>query len=169
MLERHSRLPRGSARCGELRRVNVVEKEDPPTRRVVLLVCNKDQNGVRKLIAGLTVFICNECVEVCSEIFAGDDRSSGAGEVSGVKKSEERLSWPKCHPMCSVSWRNSNRRRHHHLRKPGHALHRVRQGCCDDTSDRGIRLMLSQQASRCGTIVDRDIRPGWRNWQTHRT
>src|SRR5207249_1103398 len=30
--------------------------------------CNKDQNDVRKLIAGPTVFICDECVEVCNDI-----------------------------------------------------------------------------------------------------
>src|SRR6188508_813263 len=32
--------------------------------------CNKDQNDVRKLIAGPTVFICDECVEVCNDIIA---------------------------------------------------------------------------------------------------
>ena len=37
--------------------------------------CNKDQNDVRKLIAGPTVFICDECVEVCNDIIADDSRS----------------------------------------------------------------------------------------------
>ena len=36
--------------------------------------CNKDQNEVRKLIAGPTVFICDECVEVCNDIIADDKR-----------------------------------------------------------------------------------------------
>jgi len=36
--------------------------------------CNKDQNDVRKLIAGPTVFICDECVEVCNDIIADDKR-----------------------------------------------------------------------------------------------
>jgi len=36
--------------------------------------CNKDQNDVRKLIAGPTVFICDECVEVCNDIIADDNR-----------------------------------------------------------------------------------------------
>ena len=36
--------------------------------------CNKDQNDVRKLIAGPTVFICDECVEVCNDIIADDTR-----------------------------------------------------------------------------------------------
>jgi threonine synthase len=34
--------------------------------------CNKRQEDVRKLIAGPTVFICNECVEVCNDIIAND-------------------------------------------------------------------------------------------------
>ena len=33
--------------------------------------CNKDQNDVRALIAGPTVFICDECVEVCKDIVSG--------------------------------------------------------------------------------------------------
>jgi len=37
--------------------------------------CNKDQNDVRKLIAGPTVFICDECVEVCNDIIADDNRA----------------------------------------------------------------------------------------------
>ena len=37
--------------------------------------CNKDQNDVRKLIAGPTVFICDECVDVCNDIIADDRRS----------------------------------------------------------------------------------------------
>ena len=36
--------------------------------------CNKDQNDVGKLIAGPTVFICDECVEVCNDIIADDSR-----------------------------------------------------------------------------------------------
>jgi ATP-dependent Clp protease ATP-binding subunit ClpX len=39
--------------------------------------CNKDQNDVRKLIAGPTVYICDECVEVCNDIIADDRRVDG--------------------------------------------------------------------------------------------
>ncbi len=34
--------------------------------------CRRAQNEVRKLIAGPGVFICNECVEICTEIIAED-------------------------------------------------------------------------------------------------
>ena len=43
--------------------------------------CNKDQNDVRKLIAGPTVFICDECVEVCNDIIADDNRFDNRGGV----------------------------------------------------------------------------------------
>ena len=32
--------------------------------------CGKSQNEVRKLIAGPTVFICAECVELCTDIIS---------------------------------------------------------------------------------------------------
>lgn len=38
--------------------------------------CNKHQDDVRKLIAGPRVFICDECVHVCTEIIADDYRFS---------------------------------------------------------------------------------------------
>ena len=41
--------------------------------------CNKDQNDVRKLIAGPTVFICDECVDVCNDIIADDNRFESKG------------------------------------------------------------------------------------------
>jgi ATP-dependent Clp protease ATP-binding subunit ClpX len=44
--------------------------------------CNKDQNDVRKLIAGPTVFICDECVEVCNDIIADDNRFEARGGVA---------------------------------------------------------------------------------------
>ena len=32
--------------------------------------CNKDQRDVKKLIAGPTVYICDECVDICLDIIA---------------------------------------------------------------------------------------------------
>ncbi|HEX9641660.1 MAG TPA: ClpX C4-type zinc finger protein, partial [Candidatus Krumholzibacteria bacterium] len=34
--------------------------------------CNKSQREVKKLIAGPTVFICDECVDICLDIIAED-------------------------------------------------------------------------------------------------
>src|SRR5438552_18937316 len=37
--------------------------------------CQKTASEVRKLIAGPTVFICDECVEVCVDIIANDAKA----------------------------------------------------------------------------------------------
>ena len=42
--------------------------------------CSKSQNDVHKLIAGPTVYICNECVDVCNEIIADDIVTSPIGD-----------------------------------------------------------------------------------------
>ncbi|AEP10803.1 MULTISPECIES: ATP-dependent Clp protease ATP-binding subunit ClpX [Chloracidobacterium] len=36
--------------------------------------CGKSQNEVKKLIAGPTVYICNECIDICNEIINDDAR-----------------------------------------------------------------------------------------------
>ena len=51
--------------------------------------CNKDQNDVRKLIAGPTVFICDECVEVCNDIIADDNRFDNRGARSTLPVPQE--------------------------------------------------------------------------------
>jgi ATP-dependent Clp protease ATP-binding subunit ClpX len=51
--------------------------------------CNKDQNDVRKLIAGPTVFICDECVDVCNDIIADDRRSEGRTTRVGLPTPQE--------------------------------------------------------------------------------
>jgi len=42
--------------------------------------CSKSQNEVKKLIAGPTVYICDECVDVCIEIIADDIVTSPIGD-----------------------------------------------------------------------------------------
>ena len=38
--------------------------------------CGKSQHEVRKLIAGPTVFICDECVELCMDIIKEESKES---------------------------------------------------------------------------------------------
>ena len=54
-------------------------KKAGETEAIRCSFCNKDQNDVRKLIAGPTVFICDECVEVCNDIIADDNRFDKTG------------------------------------------------------------------------------------------
>jgi ATP-dependent Clp protease ATP-binding subunit ClpX len=38
--------------------------------------CGKSQHEVRKLIAGPTAFICDECVDLCMDIIGEENKSS---------------------------------------------------------------------------------------------
>ena len=50
--------------------------------------CGKSQHEVRKLIAGPTVFICDECVELCLDIIGEENKSS-------LMKSGDNVPTPK--------------------------------------------------------------------------
>lgn len=54
-----------------------------PVNQLSCSFCRKNQNDVRRLIAGPNVCICDACVEVCQEIIADDTRFS-AGSNSAV-------------------------------------------------------------------------------------
>ncbi|MDX5356816.1 MAG: ATP-dependent Clp protease ATP-binding subunit ClpX [Rhodobacterales bacterium] len=51
--------------------------------------CGKSQHEVRKLIAGPTVFICDECVELCMDIIREETKSSGLKSADGVPTPRE--------------------------------------------------------------------------------
>ncbi len=53
--------------------------------------CGKSQHEVRKLIAGPTVFICDECVELCMEIIREENKTSFMKSREGVPTPEEIL------------------------------------------------------------------------------
>ncbi len=46
--------------------------------------CGKSQHEVRKLIAGPTVFICDECIELCTDIIQEETRTTMAKGKDGV-------------------------------------------------------------------------------------
>ena len=46
--------------------------------------CGKSQHEVRKLIAGPTVFICDECVELCMDIIREENKTSMVKSSEGV-------------------------------------------------------------------------------------
>jgi len=51
--------------------------------------CGKSQHEVRKLIAGPTVFICDECVELCMDIIREETKSTGLKSGEGVPTPRE--------------------------------------------------------------------------------
>mgnify|MGYP006280679223 CR=1 FL=1 len=52
--------------------------------------CGKSQHEVKKLIAGPSVFICDECVDLCNDIIREE-----AQTVDGEKPAEKKLPTPK--------------------------------------------------------------------------
>jgi ATP-dependent Clp protease ATP-binding subunit ClpX len=58
--------------------------------------CNKSQRDVKKLIAGPTVYICDECVDICLDIIAEDRKDEpgtmeGSGQLPKPKEIKEFL------------------------------------------------------------------------------
>ena len=51
--------------------------------------CGKSQHEVRKLIAGPTVFICDECVELCMDIIREENKSSLVKSKDGIPTPQE--------------------------------------------------------------------------------
>ncbi|MEJ2124010.1 MAG: ATP-dependent Clp protease ATP-binding subunit ClpX [Alphaproteobacteria bacterium] len=51
--------------------------------------CGKSQHEVRKLIAGPTVFICDECVELCMDIIREENKNSYVKSRDGVPTPNE--------------------------------------------------------------------------------
>jgi ATP-dependent Clp protease ATP-binding subunit ClpX len=45
--------------------------------------CGKNQNEVRRLIAGPSVYICDECVDLCNDIITEESQTSDEQETSG--------------------------------------------------------------------------------------
>ena len=43
-------------------------RSNGPTKDLSCSFCGKSQKDVRKLIAGPSVYVCDECVELCNDI-----------------------------------------------------------------------------------------------------
>ena len=62
----------------------MAEKEGGDKATLFCSFCGKSQHEVRKLIAGPTVFICDECVELCMDIIREEHKSALAKSHDGV-------------------------------------------------------------------------------------
>lgn len=67
----------------------MTSKRDAKEGKLYCSFCGKSQKEVRKLIAGPTVYICNECIELCNEIIADEDAKEGV-----LKKRHSSLPTP---------------------------------------------------------------------------
>ena len=60
------------------------ENASPNKKTLCCSFCGKDQNEIKKLIAGPEVFICDECVELCTEIIQEDHKNASLRTGNGV-------------------------------------------------------------------------------------
>ncbi|MSP40175.1 MAG: hypothetical protein EXR70_16935 [Deltaproteobacteria bacterium] len=65
------------------------------SKQLVCSFCGKDQNEVRKLIAGHSVHICNECVDMCDEILSKET----SGDVDGAPSATDD---PNAEGLCGI-------------------------------------------------------------------
>ena len=64
-------------------------RSDEKKQQLRCSFCNKTQDQVRKLIAGPNVYICDECIEVCSEIIEEEfDEYETQGNINLLKPKE---------------------------------------------------------------------------------
>ena len=83
--------------------------------------CGKSQHEVKKLIAGPTVFICDECVELCMDIIKEESKShvltrnSGVPSPSDIEKTlnDYVIGQDKAKRILSVAVHNHYKRLHH--------------------------------------------------------
>jgi ATP-dependent Clp protease ATP-binding subunit ClpX len=65
-------------------------KHDDRGGNLVCSFCGKSQDEVRKLIAGPTVYICDECIDLCNDIIAEEcDQDETLTSTSSVPKPSE--------------------------------------------------------------------------------
>ena len=68
----------------------MTRKYNDKTNLLVCSFCGKAQNEVRKLIAGPTVYICDECVELCNDIISEEYEVEGS-----LEEKRRRIPKPK--------------------------------------------------------------------------
>src|SRR5207253_1193322 len=71
------------------------EKKGSSEKLLYCSFCGKSQHEVKKLIAGPSVFICDECIDLCNDII----RDEGSGEAGG---SGPRSDLPTPKEICSI-------------------------------------------------------------------
>jgi ATP-dependent Clp protease ATP-binding subunit ClpX len=70
------------------------KREPKPIKLLRCSFCNRSQDEVKKLIAGPSVWICDECIELCNEIIAeemSEENASARTEVPTPKELKEYL------------------------------------------------------------------------------
>lgn len=68
-----------------------MKKDDTTNHDLSCSFCGKNQSEVKKLIAGPTVFICNECIGLCADILREDNKKSPLAKADGSKPTPQDI------------------------------------------------------------------------------
>ena len=63
------------------------KSKDESNNSLFCSFCGKSQHEVKKLIAGPTVFVCDECVELCMDIIKDETKGT-------IKKQNDKFATP---------------------------------------------------------------------------
>ncbi len=66
-------------------------KKDNHSEELCCSFCGKSQNEVKKLIAGPTVFICNECIGLCADILREENKKSPLSKGENSKPTPKEI------------------------------------------------------------------------------
>jgi ATP-dependent Clp protease ATP-binding subunit ClpX len=66
----------------------MAKTKDDPNDNLFCSFCGKNQKEVKKLIAGPAVYICDECIQLCSEIIE-EESEKEAGEMANLMAPKE--------------------------------------------------------------------------------
>jgi hypothetical protein len=76
---------------GDERSVSVAARNEPaPPKTLYCSFCGKSQHEVRKLVAGPSVFICNECIGLCTDLVEPDEDKELFRMPTGNEESRRR-------------------------------------------------------------------------------
>ena len=64
--------------------------------------CGKSQHEVRKLIAGPSVYICDECVELCNDIIREELEENGARDRENLPTPQNGCVALRLHEVVSI-------------------------------------------------------------------
>jgi hypothetical protein len=98
-------------------------QNDPaPPKTLYCSFCGKSQHEVRKLIAGPEVFICDECVDLCTDIVEPDDDK----ELFRLMKGDEESGRPADPPLLELARGMSTEELAHYLERGRKGVERNR-------------------------------------------
>jgi hypothetical protein len=73
-----------------------VPKFDDDTKHAACSFCGKSRDDVRKLVAGPSVHICDECIELCKSILVEELDTAGVHQSTSIKATNRE------HRLCGI-------------------------------------------------------------------